>query len=178
MKKILISIIVLGLIATLAAPMAAMAAPTGTVSVTTGASTVSMTVSPGTWSVGTITAGTAYSTFTSGEQGEFTLTNDGNVTEDFTIQGTNASGSTVTWTLSKTLSSANQYSLGFGQATGASYDTECADYTEFDTSGTDTLTTGLVVAGNYLFDIELTTYSGTDVSQVMSATVTITAVES
>jgi len=141
------------------------------------AQTISCSISPGTWAVGTITAGTPVSTFVSGTQGYFTLTNTGNVTEDFTIEGTDATGSTVTWTLTKTPASANQYSLGFGQATGGSYETECANYTAFDTNG-ETLTTGLVADGTFLFDLELNTYDGTDVTQLMRATVTITAVAS
>jgi len=180
-NKILVLSIILALVAVATVPMAVMAADTDTVDITVGSSTISCSVDPGTWAVGTITAGTPVSTFVSGTQGYFTLTNDGNVTEDFTIEGTDATGSTVTWTLVETLSTGDEYSLGFGQATdGASppYDVECANYTEFDDSGDDTLTTGLAVAGTYKFDLQLNTNANTDVSEVMTATITVTAVAS
>jgi hypothetical protein len=144
------------------------------------AQTISCSVDPPSWSIAGVTPGTPVSTFVSGVQGYFTLTNNGEAAEDFTIEGTDAEGSTVTWTLTKTPGSANQYSLGFGQATttSTSYDTECASYSNFDTSGSDTLIDGLAVDGTFLFDLQLNAYTGTDVSQLMRATVTITAVES
>lgn len=177
-KKILVLGAVLALVAALAVPMAVLA-QTDDIDVTVGQSTVSCTISPGTWSITSVTAGTPVSTFTSGEQGEFTLTNTGSVTEDFTIAGTDATGSSVTWTLLITPAVADDYSLGFGQATTTTdpYDTACADYTEFGT-GASTLTTGLTVDSTYLFDLELLVYTGSDDTQVMTATVTITAVAS
>lgn len=175
MKKLITIAIALAMLATMILPVTAMAAETGIVSITTGSQTLSVGLTPTSWATGAIVAGTPKTTFNSANQGYFTITNDGSVTENFLIKGSNADGSSVTWTLETSPDAANEYSLGFGQTTGSGTYTECADYTEFGTSDVS-LTTGLTVSSTYKFDLALTAFTGSNVAQVMSATVTITAV--
>jgi hypothetical protein len=175
MKKLITLAIALAMLATMILPITALAAETGMVSITTGSQTLSVGLTPGTWATGAIIAGTPKTTFNSANQGYFEITSDGSVTENFMIKGTNATGSSVIWTLVTTPDAVNEYSLGFGQAEGSGTYTECSDYTEFGTSDVS-LTTGLTVSSKYKFDLALTAYTGSNVNQMMSATVTITAV--
>ncbi len=175
MKKLITIAIALAMLATMILPLSALAAETGIVSITTGSQTISVGLTPDTWATGAIVAGTPKTTFNEENQGYFTITNEGSVTEDFSIKGTNATGSSVTWTLVTAPDATDEYSLGFGQATGVGPYTQCAEYTEFDTSDVP-LTTGLTVSSTYKFDLALTAFTGSNVNQMMSATVTITAV--
>jgi hypothetical protein len=175
MKKLITLAIALAMLATMILPVTASAAETGIVSITTGSQTISVGLTPDTWATGAIVAGTPNTTFNSAKQGYFTITNEGSVTENFMIKGTNATGSSVTWTLVTTPDAVDEYSLGFGQAEGSGTYTECTDYTEFGTTDVS-LTTGLTVSSTYKFDLALTAFTGSNVNQMMAATVTITAV--
>jgi len=177
-KKILPIGLVLALLLVLV-PMPVLAAE-ATITVSGDSTVIAVTVSPTTWSIGTIAQGSTHSTFVEGVQGYFTVTNTGNCLEDMSIKGTDASGTApapATWTLAAAPGS-DTYTIGWGQATTTTnpYDTE-STYTSKLTTSYAALTSSLAINGTYLFDLQLKapttiTVGATD----MTATVTILAV--
>ena len=178
-KKILPIGLVVGLLLLLM-PMPALAADTGTVTISGDSTVIAVTVSPTTWWIGTIAQGSTHSTWVTGTQGYFTVTNTGNCLEDTTIKGTNASGTApaaATWTLAGTPGS-DAYTIGWGQATTTttSYDTE-STYASKLTTSYAALTNSLVINGTFKFDLQLKAPTTISVGATdMSATVTILAV--
>ncbi len=174
MKRLIALGMVLALLAVLAAPAAVGASQT--VTITVGTSTLSASIAPTTWAAGAVTAGGSVSSFSSSSPGYFTLTNTGTLTESFTIVGADATGSTITWTLVTESPGTNQYTLGFGHAGGSAGSYTEGTYTNFGNADNVTLVSDLQVGGTYNFDLKLTIGTGTDVSQLMTTTVTITVV--
>lgn len=172
-KRILALASVLALVAVLVAPMAVRAA-TGTVSVTVGVSSVGVTVSPTTWATGTMVNSATATTWAATTLPDFVVTNTGNVIEDITIKGATATGSTYNWTLADA-PGASIYALKFDEqpVTGVATAAWVALTTSDQTLKLAVPPTTLNVVW---FDLQLSTPTSGSVAEVMSTTVTITAV--
>ncbi len=181
-KRILVLATILALVAVLVVPTAALALDSGTVSVSGDSTVIAVTVSPSTWPIsGGILQGSTNITWATAVLGYFTVPNTGNCIEDFTIKGTNAVGSTpaaATWILTTTAASDN-YTMGWGQATGTPPNTVVpSSYTALGT-GYSALTTELAKNGTFLFDLQLVAPNTIPTGATnMAATVTILAVVS
>jgi len=129
------------------------------VSVTVTAKNISISVSPGTYNYGALALGTTTETAST-----FTATNEGNVTENFLISGTD----TADWTLAGT-AGADQYEHDWKQGSGS--------YTALATG--NQAAGGPVAAGNslssYKFQIHMPTSSTSFAQQ--ATTVTFMATE-
>ena len=128
------------------------AADSATVTATITAQSVSVSVSDGTVTYGTLTTGTSEDTTSGGLNNTQTASNDGNITEDINIRGQDS----VNWTLSAT-SGADQYVHEFCKV-----DTGDCDGTPTWaalTTSNQTLKLSLVSSGTYDFDLKITTPS-------------------
>ena len=141
----------------------ARAANTATVSATVTVSNVSVTVSSGTVTWGTLAANTASSTHPAYTQ---TVTNAGNVAEDFTIKGQNSAN----WTLAATNGS-NQYVESFCTSSCTSAPT---GFTALTTSN-QSLATNVAATGTASLDLYILTPNPSTVFTSQSVDVTITA---
>jgi hypothetical protein len=167
MRKLTILIMVLGLL--ICTGITAQAAESGAVAVTsTIVQGLDMSVNPTTWAAGSVTAGSTSTTFDSGAQGYFTVTNSANGTSKMDIKAAITGGCSL-----GTTAGANIYRIGYGQATGSGTYTEAATYAEITVSDADLAT---IASGNtYKFDLQLkaptsTTYGG--VQQTITVTIT------
>lgn len=112
MKKLTMMLILLliGLVSQL------QAGPTAGISVTVTLELISVSVAPTSWAIGSVAAES------STESGTYTVTNDGNVTENISIQ----CGSSASWTVVSTISAINQFKMeakGGDQSSYVSIDT-------------------------------------------------------
>lgn len=139
------------------------------------AAVVSVSVSDGIVTYGTMPANTAKTTL-SGELNDMqTATNDGNVAENFNIKGQNAAGGGCTWTLASTNGS-DQYVHQFCNATDSSCASPPTNYTSLTTTY-QTLKTGVASAGKVNFYLRLTTPNPSSCFGQQSADITIQAVQ-
>lgn len=148
---------------------AAYAANTAAVTSTVTVQNVSVTVTPGTISWGTLSVSTASSTTPTYTQ---TLTNAGNVAEDFSINGANATG-VIPWTLAGSPAS-ETYALAFCPATCATPPTNYVALTS--TPQLPAAYTNVAAAGTKPLDLRIQTPTATADYLSHSVTVTITAV--
>ncbi len=143
------------------------AAETGTVTATVTVQNVSLNVSDGEIEYGTLNLDGTEDTTTNGLSDSQTVTNDGNVTETFNIQGQNSSP----WTLSAT-AGADDYVHEFCT-------TDCdADptWTALTTSDQE-LATGIAASGGtQVFDLKITMPSSSTSYDPQNVDVTVTAV--
>lgn len=141
----------------------AMAATTATVTATVTVQNISVTVS-----TGTVAYGTLGSNATASSSAAQTLTNNGNVSETFTIKGQNSAN----WTLAAT-AGADQYVHKFCTAACAVLTT---NYTALTTSN-QTLATGIAASGTQKFDLYINTPTSSTnfTSQSVDVIVTATA---
>lgn len=137
-----------------------------TVTATVTAQNVSVSVSSGTVTYGTINLSSAQDTTASGTNQTQTATNDGNVAEDFTIASSNATGGTA-WTISGTSIGADQYKHSFSTNSGSTYTAM--------TTTPGTLATNKAASGTQNFDLKINTPSSTTDYQQKTITVTVSA---
>lgn len=154
---------ILGLVGILAGSVA-FAATTASVTATVTVQNVSVSVAPGSVAYGTLGANTSAGTNPAQTQ---TLTNNGNVTEDFNIRGQNS----ASWTLAAT-SGTDAYVHKFCTATCG---TPPTNYTALTTSN-QTLATGIAASGTQAFDLYITTPNPSTVFTQQSVDVVVTAV--
>lgn len=140
------------------------AATTGTVTATVTAQNISVTVSDGTVSYGTISLNASAGTNAADTQ---TATNNGNVAEDLTIKGSNSAN----WTLSATNSSTDTYIHKFCVAT---CDSAPTNYTAL-TTNYQSLASNIAASGTQTFDLYLTTPQTSSVYTAQNVDVTILA---
>ena len=127
--------------------------------------TVSVSVSDGVVSYGTLTAGSSQDTTSSGLNDTQTATNDGDVTENFNIKGQNS----ASWTLTATAGS-EQYVHEFSTNGGSNWTALTTTY--------QTLATNIGVSGTVNFDLKITVPTSTNDYTQQSVDVTIQAVQS
>jgi hypothetical protein len=134
---------------------------------TTVAATVSVSVSDGAISYGILPANSTKSTCTSELNDAQTVTNDGNVTENFLIRGQNSAN----WTLAATAGS-NQYVHKFLNGSCSTFSGGTA-LTTTDQS----FVTGISPNGTTTLNLQINTPSQSTVYTQQSVDVTITAVQ-
>lgn len=154
------------LISVLAIPVGA--ASTATVNATVTVQNVSVAVSDGTVSYGTIGTSSNEDTTTNGINDSQTAQNDGNVTEDFNIRGQD----TASWTLAGSVG-ADQYKHDFCTSNCDSSPTWTALTTNYQT-----LSSSVSTSGTQVFDLRLNTPSSSSSFSQQSANVTVQAVAS
>jgi len=169
MRSLITSITILGLIG-LAVGVAVQAVTTDDVTATVKVQNISVAVTNGIVTYGTLGAGTSEDTTLSGVNNTQTATNDGNVTEDFNIRGTDSAN----WTLGASVGS-DIYVHEFCKV-----DTGDCDGTPVWaalTTGYATLKTGVTTGGTYDFDLQITTPSPSTsfVQQSVNVTVQVSA---
>jgi len=128
------------------------AASTGTVTTTVTVQNIQLTVADGAVAYGTLAVNTSTSTYAIPDHQ--TVTNTGNVAEDFNIQGANATGST-SWTLAAA-AGADQYSHRYCTSTCQT----AGSYTALTTSYS-TLATNIAALGTQIFDLSIYTPTST-----------------
>ena len=167
-KRILVLSMVLALVMALVAPTAALAAETGTVS----GYLVSVTVTDGGVTYGTLALNTTQTTLASGGgvNDMQTATNDGTVTENFNIKSTNAIRTDgTTWTLAATKGN-NQFTHQFSINAGSSWTAMTTDYAPLKAGVAAT-------TGTQTFDLQIGMPTATTDYLQHSITVTVLAVE-
>lgn len=165
MKKRIVSLLVMTVMVVFGAALVE-AAESGTIGVTvTITQGLDMAVAPGAWSVGSTSAGTPHTTWTTGSAGFFGVTSSGNGTSFMDIKGTITGGCSL-----GASPGADTYRIGHGQATGG---TE-PGYTAISETDADLAT--IAPTDTYRFDLELQTPTSTTFGGVeQTITVTITA---
>lgn len=141
------------------------AATTGDVAATVTVQSIALTVADGTVAYGTLAAGDSAGTNGTDLQ---TVTNTGNVAEDFTIKGTNSAN----WTLDSTNVTSDHYIHKFCTATCASAPT---NYTALTTSNAALGAGNVAASGTQTFDLYVTTPATSTVTTAQSVNVTVTA---
>lgn len=144
----------------------AMAASTGTVAATVTPMKISVSVSSGTVSYGTLDLSSTKDTTASGLNDTQTATNDGNVAEDLNIESSNATGGTG-WTLAATPGS-DQYEHDFSTDSGSTWTPMSTSYAA--------LGTNIAANGTSGFDLKIHTPTSTSDYTQKSITVTVQAV--
>ncbi len=162
-KIFVVGILNLLILTALLVSQQAIGASTSTVAATVTVQNIAVSVAPGSIVYGTLASNTTADTNPTYTQ---TVTNDGNIAEDFFIKGQN----TANWTLGATTAS-DQYIHKFCITTCA---TPPTNYTALTTS--NTLLAGSVAAsGTQTFDLEITTPNPSTVFVQQSVDVIITA---
>lgn len=146
------------------------AASTANVTATVTVQNISVTVSDGNVTYGTLAVSTSRSTIASEENEMQTATNNGNVTEDLNIKGQNSAN----WTLAGT-SGADQYVHKFCNDTALDCSTPATNYTALTTSY-QTLGSSVASSGTVDFQLQITTPSTSSVFTEQSADIMIQAV--
>jgi hypothetical protein len=146
------------------------AADTAVVTATVTAQNISVTVTDGSITYGTLSLNASKSTLSGGVNDQQTATNNGNVAEDFSIKGQNSGD----WTLDTTNSTQDHYIHEFCTAACG---TE-ASPTNFTKLTTDyqTLGTNVTTSGTKTFDLRVTTPQTSTVYTSQSVDVTVLAV--
>lgn len=143
------------------------AADTGQVSATVTAQNITVSVTDGSVSYGTLALSGTKDTTSSGVNDSQTATNDGNVAEDFNIKG----AVTTAWTLAATQGT-NQYFHKFcNNGTCDASPTWTALTTNYQTLGTN-----ITSSGTKEFDLQIGVPSSTATFTQQSADVTVQAV--
>ena len=159
----LISFIVL---AATAVSISIEAAQTSNVTATVTAQNISVAVTDGSVSYGTIATSSTQSTTTSGVNESQTATNDGNITEDFNVRGFD----TAAWTLAGTAGS-EQYTHSFCTSNCDAAPTWTAMTTSYQQIAND-----IAATNNQVFDLQIGTPTSTATYTQQTATVTVQAV--
>jgi hypothetical protein len=134
---------------------------------TASATIISVSVSDGTITYGMLPLNTSKSTCTSELNDAQTVTNNGNVTENFLIRGQNSAN----WTLATTPGT-NQYVHKFLNGTCSTFSGGTAL-----TTSDQTFATGIPPNGTATLNLQITTPTATDYFTQQSVNVTITAVQ-
>jgi hypothetical protein len=145
----------------------AQAATSATVAATVTVQNVSVSVSDGSVSYGTLATSTAKSTIPADLNDLQTATNNGNVAEDFNIKGQNSTG----WTLAGS-AGADQYVHKFCTGTCG---TPPTNFTAL-TTNYQTLGTAIASSGTKTFDLQITTPSSSTSFTAQSVDVIVQAV--
>lgn len=165
MKSLISTICILGLVG-MVVGVAAQGATEGNVTATVTVQNISVAVTDGTVTYGTLTAGASQKTNALSPVDTQTATNNGNVTETLNIRGTNSAA----WTLAAAASGATNYKHEFSKD-------------GFVTAGTaltlvnQTLASGVAAGGNQTFDLQITTppsaadFSPQSVNVIVQATI-------
>lgn len=148
----------------------AFAATTANVTATVTVQNISVSVSDGSITYGTLAANTARSTLAGEANDMQTATNDGNYAEDFNIQGTNS----ASWTLAGT-AGADQYVHKFCNETTGDCSAPPTSYTALTTSY-QTLASNIAAAGTTDFHLQITTPNPSTVFTQQSVNITVQAV--
>lgn len=130
-KSIIASICILGLVG-MVAGVAVKAASTATVTATVTVQNISLSVSDGSVAYGTLASNTTKSTCTSELNDLQTVTNNGNVAENFNISGQNSAN----WTLAATAGT-DQYVHKFATSTCSTWSGGTALTTSYTTANTN-----------------------------------------
>ncbi|MCU0652974.1 MAG: hypothetical protein MUD10_01830 [Candidatus Pacebacteria bacterium] len=146
---------------------AAEAADTASVTATVTLQNISLTVTSGTVAYGIIAAGQSAGTNSTSQTQ--TVTNNGNVSEDFNIKGINSTN----WTLGATAGT-DTYSHKFCSTSCANAPT---GYTALTTSD-QTLSAGIAPSGTKSLDLYLTVPTSSSYFTEQSVNVTVTAIAS
>ncbi len=139
----------------------------------TPAANVSVSVSDGVVTYGTMPANTSKSTLDLSDMQ--TATNNGDVTENFNIKGTDATGGGCTWTLVATNGS-NQYIHQFCNDTSYDCSSPPTNYTAL-TTDYQSLATGIPVSGTVDFQLRITVPTESSCYGEQSVNVTIQATQ-
>jgi hypothetical protein len=150
----------------LASGTIAEAGSTANVTATVTVQNISVSVSDGTITYGTLGLSDTEDTTTAGINDSQTATNDGNITEDLNIKGQNSTA----WTLSGSVG-ANQYKHEFCTTTCDATPVWTALTTSYQTVGS-----GIAAAGTRVFDLKLSTPSTTASYTQQSVDVIVQAV--
>lgn len=165
MKSRYLGLAIVGIL-TMAAGVAN-AAGTAVVTASVTVQNISVSVSSGTITYGTIAANTSKSTIATDLNNTQTATNNGNVAEDINIRGMDSTA----WTLAAT-PGVEQYSHKFCTA---SCTTPPTNFTALTTSNT-TLVSNLAKDGSQTFDLQLSTPTTTTTFTPQQVDITIQAV--
>lgn len=149
-----------------------LATTTATVTATVTLSNVSVSVTDGSVSYGTLAVNATKTTLAAGLNDQQTATNAGNVTEDFNIKGQNSGA----WTLSNSAAGVDVYMEKFCTATCGS-EASPTNFTALSTSYA-TLATGITVSGTKAFDLLINTPTSSSTFTSQSVDVTVQAVAS
>ncbi|MDY0097496.1 MAG: hypothetical protein RBS01_04060 [Candidatus Dojkabacteria bacterium] len=144
------------------------AADSGTVAATVTAQNISLSVSDGTISYGILAVSTTKATVNLAPVDTQTVTNDGNVTEQFNIKGTDSAD----WTLESAVGP-NQYVHKFCASSCA---TPPTNYTALSEASYATLAASVVPAGTQSLDLEISTPSSSTVFTSQNVNVVVQAV--
>jgi len=142
------------------------AADTGSVTATVTVQNISVSVSDGTVTYGTLANNALADTTSNGLNDSQTATNNGNVTENLNIKGQNGAN----WTLAGANGS-DAYRHRFCTSNCDSSPTWTALTTNYQT-----LATGVTTSGNQVFDLEIQTPNPSTVYTQQSVDVTVQAV--
>ncbi len=144
-----------------------LAAGTATVNATVTVQNISVTVADGTVAFGTL--GLDATTTTVVLTDTQTVTNAGNIAEDFNIKGSNSTN----WTLATTSAGSEIFTLKFSTTTSPTYST---DYTPLDNTIYTTLATNKSASATSSLDLGINTPTATAFYTTQSFTVTVQAV--
>lgn len=161
MKSSIATICILGLVG-MVVGVAVQGADTASVGATVTVQNISVAVTDGTITYGTMAVNTTKSTLASDLNDLQTATNNGNVTETFNIKGQNSAN----WTLGAT-AGANQYVHKFSKDSGTTWTALTTSYA--------TLATGKAVSGTQTFDLQITTPTSSTNYDSQSVDVTVQA---
>ncbi len=161
MKHNLINISIIILAGVLIGAMAFSADEAG-VAATVTAREISLSVTDGGVTYGSLDLGTATSTLAAGLDDMQTVTNTGSVAEDFNIKGVD----TTDWALAGSIGS-EEYKHEFSTSTGSSWDALTTDYQALDVDVASAATTNL--------DLQITVPSATTHFTEQSPNVTVQA---
>jgi hypothetical protein len=167
MKKLFfIAFLTLGVVLT---PLFSLAqgAESATVAATVTAQNISVTVSDGSITYGTLAANTTKSTISTDLNDTQTATNNGNVTATFNIRGQNSAN----WTLAGT-AGVDTYVHQFCTATCG---TPPTNFTALTTSN-QTLASNVAASGTQTFELRINTPTSSSVTTQQSVDVTVQAV--
>lgn len=137
---------------------------------------ISISVSDGVVAYGIMPPNTSKTTLPGELDDVQTITNDGNVSEDFNIKGQDATGGGCTWTLGTT-NGFNQYVHQFCNSTSYDCSSPPTNYTDLTTSY-QSLATGISANGTVQFQLRLITPTKSSCFGEQSVDVTIQAVAS
>lgn len=171
LKKLLISLSLLFLVLSLSLVGVVQAATTGDVTATVTAQQISISVTDGSVAYGTLGLDSSKSTLSGGVNDQQTATNNGNVAEDFTINGANA---TPTWILDSANSTSNHYIHKFCVATCGT-EASPTNFTALTTSPAALGAGNVAASGTQTFDLRITTPQTTTDYTQQTVTVTVTA---
>jgi hypothetical protein len=162
--------VILGLVGILAISSSAWAASTATVTATVTVQNVSVSVADGSISYGTLPNNSSSSTIAADLNDRQIATNNGNVSEQVNIRGTNSAD----WTLAGS-AGADQYVHRFCNLFASSCASPATNYVALTTSYQQ-LATSTAVAASSTFDLMLTTPNPSSVFTEQSVDVTVQAV--